>query len=131
VVLAILILAGVILSVSGWRVSASDPALVVAGAASGVMGTITSSGAAPYAIVMQRVPPAEVRGTMGCVFFAGGLLSLVTLGIFGQFIELANFPANHRRAAWHLQFCNVIREVESIFSSGRFRSVERQQPPAD
>jgi len=85
VVLALLILTGVILSVSGWRVSASDPALVTAGAASGVMGTITSSGAAPYAIVMQRVAPAEVRGTMGCVFFVGGLLSLATLAVFGHF----------------------------------------------
>lgn len=85
VVLASLILIGVILSVSGWRVSASDPALVTAGAASGIMGTITSSGAAPYAIVMQRVPPAELRGTMGGVFFVGGFLSLATLAVFGHF----------------------------------------------
>ncbi len=85
VVLATLILLGVILSVSGWRVSASDPALVAAGAASGIMGTITSSGAAPYAIVMQRVPAAELRGTMGCVFFVGGIFSLMTLAWFGQF----------------------------------------------
>lgn len=85
VVLASLILLGVILSISGWRVAASDPALVIAGAWSGVMGTITSSGAAPYAIVMQRVPPAELRGTMGSVFFVGGFLSLVTLTVFGHF----------------------------------------------
>lgn len=85
VVLASLILVGVILSISGWRVQASDPALVIAGASSGIMGTITSSGAAPYAIVMQRVPAAELRGTMGCVFFAGGFFSLVMLGVFGHF----------------------------------------------
>lgn len=85
VVLASLILFGVILSVSGWKVEATNPALAIAGAWSGVMGTITSSGAAPYAIVMQRVPPAEVRGTMGCVFFAGGALSLATLAVFGHF----------------------------------------------
>ena len=85
VVLATLILLGVILSVSGWRVEATKPALVIAGAWSGVMGTITSSGAAPYAIVMQRVAPAELRGTMGGVFFLGGFLSLVTLAVFGHF----------------------------------------------
>src|SRR5690606_8400219 len=82
---AILILIGVIMSVSGWKVTASDPALVAAGAASGLMGTITSSGAAPYAIVMQRVPAAELRGTMGSVFFVGGFLSLVALAVFGHF----------------------------------------------
>lgn len=85
VVLATLILIGVIMSVSGWRVNASVPALVTAGAASGIMGTITSSGAAPYAIVMQRVPPAEVRGTMGLVFCVGGVLSVATLALFGHF----------------------------------------------
>jgi len=85
VVLALLILTGVVFSVSGWQVRASGPTLVVAGAASGVMGTITSSGASPYAIVMQRVLPAELRGTMGCVFFLGGSFSLVMLFLFGHF----------------------------------------------
>jgi uncharacterized membrane protein YfcA len=85
IVFALLILTGVILSVSGWKVNATDPNLVIAGAASGVMGTITSSGAGPYAIVMQRVAPPELRGTMGCIFFAGGSFSLVMLGVFGHF----------------------------------------------
>ena len=85
VVFSLLILTGVILSVSGWKVHPTDPNLVIAGAASGVMGTITSSGAGPYAIVMQRVAPAELRGTMGCIFFAGGFFSLVMLGVFGHF----------------------------------------------
>jgi uncharacterized membrane protein YfcA len=85
VVLAVLILVGVALSVSGWRVHATTGNLVAAGAASGFMGTITSSGAPPYAIVMQRVAPAELRGTIGCVFFAGGFFSLVMLGVVGHF----------------------------------------------
>ncbi|HET7715041.1 MAG TPA: sulfite exporter TauE/SafE family protein [Bauldia sp.] len=85
VVFALLILIGVVLSVSGWKVHPTDPNLVIAGAASGVMGTITSSGAGPYAIVMQRVPPPELRGTMGCIFFAGGFFSLVMLAVFGHF----------------------------------------------
>ncbi|MCB1499386.1 MAG: sulfite exporter TauE/SafE family protein [Bauldia sp.] len=85
VVLASLILVGVVLSISGWKVDANPPNLVAAGAASGIMGTITSSGAAPYAIVMQRVAPAELRGTMGSVFFAGGFFSLAMLAVVGHF----------------------------------------------
>lgn len=85
IVFAVLILIGVTLSVSGWKVHATDRNLVIAGAASGVMGTITSSGAGPYAIVMQHVAPPELRGTMGCIFFAGGFFSLVMLGVFGHF----------------------------------------------
>lgn len=85
VVFALLILTGVILSISGWKVFPTVGNLVIAGAASGVMGTITSSGAGPYAIVMQRVPPPELRGTMGSIFFAGGFFSLVMLAVFGHF----------------------------------------------
>lgn len=85
VVFAILILTGVILSVSGWKVYPTDPNLIIAGAASGVMGTITSSGAGPYAIVMQRVAPPELRGTMGTIFFLGGSFSLFMLAVFGHF----------------------------------------------
>jgi len=85
VVFALLILVGVGFSVAGWRVVANVPKMIAAGLASGVMGTITSSGAPPFAIVMQHVPPARMRATIGCVFFAGALLSLVTLGVVGRF----------------------------------------------
>lgn len=85
VVFALLILVGVGFSVAGWRVVANVPNMIAAGLASGVMGTITSSGAPPFAIVMQHVPPARMRATIGCVFFAGALLSLVTLGVVGRF----------------------------------------------
>jgi uncharacterized membrane protein YfcA len=85
VVFAFLILAGVGLSFAGWRIDASIPNMVVAGLASGLMGTITSSGAPPFAIVMQHVQPARMRATVGCVFFARALLSLVTLGFVGHF----------------------------------------------
>ncbi len=85
VVFALLILIGVGVSLCGWRVPPSRPNMIAAGIASGVMGTITSSGAPPYAIVMQHVPPAQMRGTLGCVFFAGAIISLVMLALVGLF----------------------------------------------
>ena len=85
VVFAVLILAGVSLSYAGWRIEASVPNMVAAGVASGLMGTITSSGAPPYAIVMQHVAPDRMRGTLSSVFLAGALLSLVMLTFVGRF----------------------------------------------
>jgi uncharacterized membrane protein YfcA len=85
IVFALLILAGVGLSYAGWRIEASVPNMILAGVASGLMGTITSSGAPPYAIVMQHVAPDRMRATVSSVFFAGALLSLVTLAFVGRF----------------------------------------------
>lgn len=85
VLFAILILVGVGLSYAGWRIEPSVPNMVAAGVASGLMGTITSSGAPPYAIVMQHVAPDRMRATLASVFFAGALLSLVMLTFVGRF----------------------------------------------
>ncbi len=85
VVFALLILAGVGLSYAGWRIEPTVPNMVAAGVASGLMGTITSSGAPPYAIVMQHVAPDRMRATLASVFFAGALLSLVMLTFVGHF----------------------------------------------
>ncbi|MCX5496639.1 sulfite exporter TauE/SafE family protein [Kaistia dalseonensis] len=85
IVFALLILTGVTFSLSGWRVEATRPNMMLAGLASGLMGTITSSGAPPFAIVMQHVAPARLRATLSCVFFFGAILSLLMLAIVGRF----------------------------------------------
>lgn len=85
IVFALLILLGVGLSFAGWKVEASHPNLAIAGLASGLMGTITSSGAPPFAIVMQYVPPRQMRATISCVFFAGAILSLLMLAYVDRF----------------------------------------------
>ncbi len=84
VLFAVLILAGVALSVRGWVVSTTPSASAAAGVASGLMGTITSAGAPPLAIAMQNLPPAPLRATLGCVFFAGSVMSLVALAVAGK-----------------------------------------------
>jgi hypothetical protein len=84
ILFASLILAGVFLSVRGWVVRASPAATATAGIASGLMGTITSAGAPPLAIAMQNLAPAPLRATLGCVFFAGSVMSLVALAAAGK-----------------------------------------------
>lgn len=81
---AALILAGVLLSLKGWRVAHSWRNTALAGLASGLMGTITSAGAPPFAIAMQHLPPHRLRGTLGAVFFIGAAVSLVALTMVGR-----------------------------------------------
>jgi len=79
-----LILAGVALSLSGLRVAPSRTNVGIAGLASGLMGTITSAGAPPFAIAMQHLAPATLRATLGCVFFIGAAISLGALAAVGR-----------------------------------------------
>ncbi len=81
---ALLILVAVALSVGGWRVEPGRRNVLVAGVASGVMGTITSAGAPPFAIAMQRQRADVLRATLGCIFFAGSAVSLATLTVIGR-----------------------------------------------
>ncbi|MBS3996741.1 MAG: sulfite exporter TauE/SafE family protein [Hydrogenophaga sp.] len=81
---AALILSGVALSLKGWRVAHSARNTTLAGMASGLMGTITSAGAPPFALAMQHLPARRLRGTLGAVFFIGAALSLVALAMVGR-----------------------------------------------
>ena len=81
---AALILAGVVLSLKGWQVAHNGRNTTLAGMASGLMGTITSAGAPPFAIAMQHLPANRLRGTLGAVFFIGAALSLMALALVGR-----------------------------------------------
>ncbi|WP_428979468.1 TSUP family transporter [Cupriavidus oxalaticus] len=79
------ILAAVALSLLGWRLLPTSRNVVVAGTLSGFMGTITSAGAPPFALVMQHMAPAPLRATMGCILSGGAVLSLAMLALAGRF----------------------------------------------
>lgn len=80
-----LILLAVLLSLTGLRFAPTKRSLFGAGLASGYMGTITSVGTPPMAIVYQHSPGAEVRANMSAFLVAGGLASIVSLALFGEF----------------------------------------------
>jgi uncharacterized protein len=80
---AVCVLAGVGLAFLGWRPAPRRRALVIAGAFSGIMGTATSVGGAPMAIVWQGQPPARLRGTMSAFFLVGSLVSVLLLALAG------------------------------------------------
>lgn len=79
VVFGVLIAAAVVLSVSGWRAPFTRLNLLAMGAASGLMGTITSVGAPPLALIYQDKPAATARPTLAAFFAIGCAISLTGL----------------------------------------------------
>lgn len=79
------VLLAVGVSLVGWRVPATPRNLLAAGMASGLMGTATSIGGPPIALVYQDAPGARLRSTLSGFFVVGAALSLVALALFGTF----------------------------------------------
>lgn len=84
VLFAVLVLAGVGLSAAGWRLSPTRTALVTAGAASGFMGSVTSIGGPPMALVYQRESGATLRSSLSLFFMFGSFLSVGLLALAGE-----------------------------------------------
>lgn len=116
---ALLILLAVALSLGGWRVEPTRRNVLLAGLASGVMGTITSAGAPPFAIALQRQRADRLRATLGCIFFAGSAVSLAMLAAIG-------------RMGWReLQLALLLAPwmVAGFAVSGRLAGLLRQRSP--
>lgn len=84
VMVALAVLVGVALSLSGLRVAISVPSLVGAGALSGLTGTLTSVGAPPMQMLYQHAAPGHARATLNAFFLIGIALSLGALAFKGQ-----------------------------------------------
>ena len=78
------VLAGVLVTSLGWAPTPRRRNLVLAGTTSGVLGTATSIGGPPMALVWQRSTGAELRGTMSGFFLIGSVLSIGMLSLTGS-----------------------------------------------
>lgn len=78
-----LVLVAVALSMVGWHVRPTPPTLATAGAASGLMGTMTSIGGPPVALVYQHAAGPRLRATLALYFVVGALMSLTGLALAG------------------------------------------------
>lgn len=98
-VFGLMIIAAVLLSTMGLRASPSARNLVAAGLASGYMGTLTSIGAPPMALVYQHQSGSVIRATLAMFFSLGAAVSIMALVTIGSFtldqllISLALLPA--------------------------------------
>ncbi|MCO4758440.1 MAG: sulfite exporter TauE/SafE family protein [Oceanospirillaceae bacterium] len=84
---ALLIMLSVGLTYRHIKLQQSPRNLMVAGFFSGVMGTTTSVGGPPIALVYQNSEPQQARAELGLYFLIGTLMSLSVLAWSGHFTE--------------------------------------------
>ncbi len=84
-VFAIAVLAAVLMSLGGWHLSMSRANVAIAGAISGLTGTISSIGGPPMALVYQHSRGPHLRATLAAIFTVGTVLSMTALALFGEF----------------------------------------------
>ncbi|MGK3647052.1 sulfite exporter TauE/SafE family protein [Pseudarthrobacter enclensis] len=82
-VVVAVVLTGLVLAGRGWAPRPRRANLVAAGAASGIMGTATSIGGPPMALVWQNHDGPRLRGTMSAFFMVGSAISLAMLWAAG------------------------------------------------
>jgi uncharacterized membrane protein YfcA len=85
VLFASLVLLGVALSLSRLRIEPNPTTACAAGALSGFMGTLSSIGGPPMALLYQRERGPRIRGTLSGHFVIGALVSLVALAAVGRY----------------------------------------------
>lgn len=73
-----------VLSSLGWTPKVNVSNTVIAGTLSGFLGTSTSIGGPPMALLMKSFNPTKARGTLSATFVFGSVVSMITLGIGGQ-----------------------------------------------
>ncbi len=83
IIVAIAVLVAVVVSLINIRFEATRSRLSWAGFASGFMGTTTSIGGPPLALVMQYGSPDSVRGNLGLYFAYSCMLSLLSYWVSG------------------------------------------------
>jgi len=83
--LGAVVLLGVVLSASGLHVAVNRRTLFGAGLLSGFMGTASSIGGPPIAMLYQHAPGNRLRGTLSAYFVIGGVMSLIAIAAAGRF----------------------------------------------
>lgn len=79
------VIGGIALSSLGWFPRPHRRNLIVAGTISGALGTSTSIGGPPVAIIMRQQSPDVTRATISAYFTVGSVISLAALWVGGSF----------------------------------------------
>lgn len=80
----VVVLLGVAMSLARFRVEPAPGSLLAAGVLSGFMGTTTSVGGPPMALIYQHESGNKLRGTLSAYFLIGSPISIATLIIAGK-----------------------------------------------
>lgn len=84
-IVAVILLAAVAASATGWRVAVTPRRELAAGVASGFTGAATALGGPPLAILYRHHDPGVLRPTLSVVWAVGIVLTLAGLGLTGSF----------------------------------------------
>ena len=84
-IFGLLILLAVLMSLLQPRLEASKRNVFIATLASGFMGTLSSIGGPPLALVYQNAEVSRLRANLALIFLVGASLSLVLLALIGRF----------------------------------------------
>jgi uncharacterized membrane protein YfcA len=83
--IGLVVLAGVLMTVSGVRLRPRAPTLLAAGVLSGFMGTTAAIGGPPIALVYQHAEGPRLRGTLAGYFVLAAAISIGVLAAAGRF----------------------------------------------
>ena len=79
-----LVLIAVVLSISGWHISLNKRNAVLAGLTSGFMGTTSSIGGPPLALLYQHQRASRIRADLSALIFLSSLFTLAALAFVGR-----------------------------------------------
>jgi hypothetical protein len=79
-----MVIIAVVLTSIKLKIPPASKNILLAGTASGVMGTTSSIGGAPLAIIFQNEQGPRIRATLSVIFIFGTILSLLTLLFIGR-----------------------------------------------
>ncbi|ADZ69748.1 sulfite exporter TauE/SafE family protein [Polymorphum gilvum] len=82
-IFGLLVAFAIVLSVSGWKIAFTRVNLFALSTVSGLMGTITSVGAPPMALLYQHRDVLTARPTLNALFACGMIAGLAGLGLSG------------------------------------------------
>jgi hypothetical protein len=80
-----MVLLAVLISLAGIHLSPTPMNILGAGTISGLMGTTSSVGGPPLALVYQRQEGPRIRGTLAIIFIIGAVISILALALIGRF----------------------------------------------
>ncbi|MGD9347733.1 MAG: TSUP family transporter, partial [Candidatus Aminicenantes bacterium] len=85
VMFGVMVLVAIGISLAGFHLAMTPKNIFGAGIASGIMGTTSSIGGPPMALVYQRQKGPTIRGTLSGIFIFGTIISLIALAVIGRF----------------------------------------------
>jgi uncharacterized membrane protein YfcA len=82
---AVMVILGVLLSISGMRMKLNSKNLLGSGTLSGLMATTAAIGGPPLALIYQYLKGPAFRGTLSSIFVFGAIISVLALSSIGYF----------------------------------------------